>query len=42
MSQNLRKIFTIVTWVVEFSSGGYKIGKIFVSKSTYLREIIEF
>jgi len=42
MSQNRRKIFTIVLWVVEFSSGGYKIGKIFASKSTYSGEIIEF
>jgi len=42
MSQNLRKIFTIVLWVVEFSSGGYEIGKIFASNKTYLKEIIEF
>jgi len=33
MSQNLRKIFTIVVvWVVEFSSGWYEIGKIFALK----------
>jgi len=33
MSQNLRKIFTIVVvWVVEFSSRGYEIENIFVSE----------
>ena len=29
-------------WIVEFSSGGYKIRKIFAKESTYLMEIIEF
>ena len=29
-------------WVVEVSSGGYKIGKIFASKSTYPKEMIGF
>ena len=28
--------------VVEFSSGGYKIGKIFPKKPTYSKEMIEF
>jgi hypothetical protein len=28
--------------VVEFSSGGYKIKKIFAQESTYPKEIIEF
>jgi hypothetical protein len=28
--------------VVEFSSGGYKIRKIFAKESTYSKEIIEF
>ena len=28
--------------VVEFSNGGYKIGKIFAKESTYSKEIIEF
>jgi hypothetical protein len=31
-----------VIWVVEFSSKGDKIGKIFALKSTYPKEIIEF
>jgi len=29
-------------WVVEFSSGGYKIRKMLALESTYLEEIIEF
>ena len=29
-------------WVVEFSSGGYKIRKIFALEHTYSKEIIEF
>jgi hypothetical protein len=32
----------MVIRVVEFSSGRYKIGKIFANKSTYPKEIIEF
>jgi hypothetical protein len=32
----------MVIWVVEFSSGGYKIGKTFAYKSTCAKEIIEF
>ena len=34
-------IQTMVIWVVEFSSGGYKIRKIFALKSTYPKKIIE-
>jgi hypothetical protein len=32
----------MVIQVVEFSSGGYKIRKIFAEESTYPKEIIEF
>ena len=32
--------YIMVVLVVEFSSGGYKIGKIIAQKSTYLKEII--
>ena len=32
----------MVIRVVEFSSGGYKIGNVFASVSTYSKEIIEF
>ena len=35
-------LITMVTRVVEFSSGGYKIGMIFAQKSTYPKEIIKF
>ena len=35
-------IKTLVIRVVEFSSGGYKIRKIFAEKSTYPKEIIKF
>ena len=32
----------MVIRIVEFSSGGYKIGQIFGEKSTYPKEIFEF
>ena len=35
-------ICIMVIWVVEFSSGGYKIRKIFAYNSTYPENIVEF
>ena len=35
-------IYTMAIQIVEFSSGGYKIRKIFALESTYPKEIIEF
>ena len=32
----------MVIWIIEFSSRGYKIRKIFAKESTYSKEIIEF
>ena len=39
---NFMFMSTMVIRIVEFSSGGYKIRKIFAKKSTYPKEIIEF
>ena len=36
------RVGIMVVWVFEFSSGGYKIGKIFTYKSTYPKKSIEF
>ena len=35
-------LLAMVIQVVKFSSGGYKIRKIFAYESTYSKEIIEF
>ena len=35
-------LWAVAIQVVEFSSGGYKIRKIFASESTYSKIIIEF
>ena len=41
-SLKARLVYAMAIRVVEFSSGGYKIGKSFAKKSTYSKEIIEF
>ena len=40
--QGIKTVDVMVVQVVEFSSGGYKIGKIFAYKSTNPKKIIEF
>ena len=43
MNNSAVKAFSVmVIQVVEFSSGGYKIRKIFAKKSTYPKEILNF
>ena len=42
MKSKQMNLAAMVIRIVEFSSGGYKIGKIFAIESTYPKKIIEF